>query len=141
MDYGAFLGATIEAAPGNIAQKGIAIRLDQGPGGAAQGNAFALFETDTLRYAGFWTGRGLIDWHGIALDGKHGAHPRIIGDLQLGNPNAPGWANPETGGFSDPRLRGVDRVAYGPLPRSWAHWKGLHRQGQRVVLELSLIHI
>ena len=138
MDYGAFLGATIEAAPGNIAQKGIAIRLDQGPGGAAQGNAFALFETDTLRYAGFWTGRGLIDWHGIALDGKHGAHPRIIGDLQLGNPNAPGWADPETGGFSDPRLRSVDRVAYGPLPRSWAHWKGLHRQGQRVVLEYTV---
>ena len=138
MDYGAFLGATIEVAPGNIAQKGIAIRLDQGPGGVTQGNAFALFETDTLRYAGFWTGRGLIDWHGIALDGRHGAHPRIVGDLQLGNPNAPGWADPEKDGFSDPRLRGVDRVAYGPLPRHWAHWKGLHRQGHHVVLEYTV---
>ena len=142
MDYGAFLGATIEAGPGNIAQKGIAIRLDQGPGGATQGNAFALFETDTLRYAGFWTGRGLIDWHGIALDGRHGAHPRIVGDLQLANPNAPGWADPEAdlqeGSFGDPRLRGVDRVAYGPLPRRWAHWKGLHRQGHRVLLEYTV---
>ena len=52
MDYGAFLTASIEVSAGNIAQKGIAVRLDDGPGGVSQGNAFVLFDTDTMRVAG-----------------------------------------------------------------------------------------
>ena len=138
MDYGPFLTASIEVRPGNIAQKGIAIRLDDGPGGVSQGNAFALFETDTLRFAGVWTGRGLIDWRGIALDGKHAVHPRIVGSLVLANGNGPGWQAPAAKAWEDTRLRGVDEVAYGPLPRDWAHWKGLHRQGNRVLLEYTV---
>ncbi len=138
MDYGAFLTASIEVRPGNIAQKGIAIRLDDGPGGVSQGNAFAVFETDTLRFAGVWTGRGLIDWRGIALDGKHAIHPRIVGTLVLSNGNGPGWQGPGKETWEDTRLRGVDKIAYGPLPRGWAHWKGLHRQGDRVVLEYTV---
>ena len=145
MDYGAFLTASIEVAPGNIAQKGIAIRLDEGPGGVSQGNAFVLFDTDTMRVAGFWTGRGFINWQGIAMDGRHATHPRLVGNLLFSNGNAAGWAatRPQRGDgktteWTDTRLRGVDGVAYGPLPRPWAHWKGLHRQGSRVVLEYSI---
>ena len=33
MDFGPVLFWTLQVAPGNIAQKGIAIRLDDGPGG------------------------------------------------------------------------------------------------------------
>ena len=145
MDYGAFLTASIEVASGNIAQKGIAIRLDDGPGGVSQGNAFVLFDTDTMRVAGFWTGRGLINWQGIAMDGRHATHPRLVGNLMFSNGNAAGWAsarkndNGKKGGnWKDTRLRGGDGVAYGPLPRKWAHWKGLHRQGSRVVLEYTV---
>ena len=132
MDYGAFLTASIEVTPGNIAQKGIAIRLDEGPGGVSQGRAFVLFDTDTMRVAGFWTGRGFINWQGIAMDGRHAIHPRLVGNLEFSNGNAAGWAatrphgdGGKTGHWTDTRLRGVDGVAYGPLPRTWAHWKGL----------------
>ena len=130
MDYGAFLTASIEVAPGNIAQKGIAIRLDEGPGGVSQGNAFVLFDTDTMRVAGFWTGRGLINWQCIAMDGRHAIHPRLVGKLVFANGNAAGWASAleknragARDNWKDTRLRGVDGVAYGPLPRRWAHWK------------------
>ena len=51
MNYGPYLSASIEAAPGNIAYKGIAIRLDDGPGGVSKGREFVVFETDTLRMA------------------------------------------------------------------------------------------
>ena len=47
MDYGPYLSASIEAAPGNIAYKGIAIRRDAGPGGVSKGSEFVLFDTDT----------------------------------------------------------------------------------------------
>ena len=36
MDYGPFLTATIEVEPDNIVGKGLAIRLDDGPGGVAR---------------------------------------------------------------------------------------------------------
>ncbi|MEE2948053.1 MAG: hypothetical protein VX392_07025, partial [Verrucomicrobiota bacterium] len=38
MNYGPYLTASIEVAPDNIAYKGIAIRLDDGPGGVSKGN-------------------------------------------------------------------------------------------------------
>ncbi len=145
MDYGAFLTASIEVSAGNIAQKGIAVRLDDGPGGVSQGNAFVLFDTDTMRVAGFWTGRGLINWQCIAMDGRHAIHPRLVGKLAFSNGNAAGWASARGqnsegvwNNWKDTRIRGVDGVAYGPLPRRWAHWKGLHRQGSRVVLEYTV---
>jgi hypothetical protein len=37
MDYGPCLAATYEAAPGNLAYKGLAVRIDPGPGGVASG--------------------------------------------------------------------------------------------------------
>ena len=37
MDMGPALFWTLQVAPGNIAQKGIAIRVDDGPGGAKEG--------------------------------------------------------------------------------------------------------
>ena len=39
MDFGPALFWTYEVAPGNIAQKGIAVRLDDGPGGVSKGRA------------------------------------------------------------------------------------------------------
>ena len=71
MDYGNFLIGSFELAdfenraaaqqsdgppdfvpPGaNIAQKGIAVRLDAGNGGVSQGKVWVVFEHDTLRLA------------------------------------------------------------------------------------------
>src|SRR5262245_20348690 len=62
MDYGAFFTASLEVEAANIANKGIAIRLDHGPAGVSKGNEFLLFDTDTLRCAAAWTGMEFIDW-------------------------------------------------------------------------------
>ena len=40
MDYGTALFWTYQVAPGNIAQKGIAVRLDDGPGRVSKGRAW-----------------------------------------------------------------------------------------------------
>jgi hypothetical protein len=138
MDYGPFLSATVQLRPGLVARKGIAVRLDPGPGGVSQGAAFAIFDTDTLRVAGAWTGRGFIDWKGIAFDGSHQTHPSVAGRVLYANPDGPGWAHPQDGTFADPRPKGSDARPYGPLPRAWARWTGLTLDGDRVALAYRL---
>jgi len=122
----------------NFSYKGIAMRLDQGEGGVAEGQAFALFDHDLLRFSGFWTGQGFIDYEDILLNDVHNIFPRTVGSIQVENPVAPGWANPATGGFEDPRFVAVDGRPFGPLPCEWAHYKGLYYHGQRVVLHYTL---
>lgn len=138
MDYGPFFSASLQVARGNIAYKGIAVRLDPGPGGMAAGKAFALFDTDTLRMAAGWIGEGFIDWQGIAFNGKHAVHPSIVGTIVFSNPVGPGWANPQGGTWTDPRLRGRDKLPYGPLPRAWGRWKGVYLHGRTVVLSYTV---
>lgn len=142
MDYGPSLSATYEVSPGdgsNIAYKGMAVRLDAGPGGVSRGRAWAVYDQDTMRLAAFWTGQGFIDWHSINFDGQHQVHPRIVGAIELVNPNGPGWANPATGRFDpDLRERGRDGRHYGPLPRSWVHYRGMYRHGDRMILSYTV---
>lgn len=140
-DYGPRLINTYEIGRGarNIAQKGIAIQLDQSPGGIAQGNAWAVFDHDTMRLAGVWTSGGFIDWQGIHFDGRHGIHPHAVGDVLLSNPTGPGWAEPQTGSLSDAkRVEGRDGRRYGPLPRSWAQYNGLRQHGRRTLIEYTV---
>ncbi len=159
MDYGPFLIGTYEIAddarraaaaqlkgaqldtvtPGaNIAQKGIAIRLDAGTGGVAAGRAWVVFEHDTLRLAAGWTGEGFIDWEGINFNGRHVVRPRTVGTPVFETADAPGWADPATGRFDDPRLVGADGRRFGPLPRAWARFRGLHRSGSRIVFSYTV---
>jgi cytochrome c2 len=130
MDYGPFLTASIEAPhpATNIAFKGIAINLGANSGG--DHNEAVIFDTDLLRYSAGWTG-GFVALTGIVFDGEHWAYPRIEGPQLFGNPIAPGWAN--AGSFHDPR-----EFPYGPLPRNWAHWKGLYLHEQKVVLSYTV---
>jgi putative heme-binding domain-containing protein len=127
-DYGPFLSGTFEVGKGggNIARKGLAIRLDDGPGGVGRGHDWAVYELDTLRVAAFWTGERFIDWAGINFDGRHGAHPRVAGDVQAALATMPGWAEPKTGSFADPRPLGRDQKPYGPLPREQVRFRRLH---------------
>ena len=122
----------------NFAYKGIAMRLNAGDGGVAAGNAFALFDHDLFRLAGFWTGEGFIDYEDILLNDRHNIYPRTVGSVQFENPVAPGWANPATGGFDDPRFTAVDGRQFGPLPRDWAQYKGLFYHGDRVVIKYTI---
>jgi hypothetical protein len=140
MDYGPSLMNTYEVGgPGpNIAYKGIALRLDAGAGGVSRGKSWALFDHDTLRFAAAWTGDGFIDWKGIHFNGQHQVHPKLIGERHVENPVGPGWADPASGSFHDPRFLGRDQRPYGPLPRPWARFKGVYAYGDQTVLAYSV---
>jgi hypothetical protein len=138
MNYGPYLTASLQVAPGNIAYKGIVIRLNDGPGGVSKGNQFVVFDTDTLRYAAAWTGNEFIDWRSIVYDGSHGTHPSIVGKTIYTNPVGPGWSHPVSGSWEDQRIRGRDKKPYGPLPRKQAHWKGLYLHQNKVLLSYSV---
>ncbi len=138
MDFGPALMWTLEAAPGNIAYKGIAVRLDEGAGGVSKGRVWMLYDHDTMRVAAAWTSDKFVDWKGIAFDGSHGTHTKIFGETAFMNANEPGWANPAKGDYDDDRLLGLDKKPYGPLPRDWMRFAGLSHHGQRVVLHFSI---
>ena len=112
MDLGPALFWTYEVAPGNIAQKGLAIRLDEGPGGVSKGRAWMIYDHDTMRVAAATTGE-FIDWKGIAFDGSHGTHTRLAGERHFINPVGPGWS---LDGFEDRREVAKDGRRYGPHP-------------------------
>ena len=138
MDFGPVLNWTYEVESNNIAYKGIAIRLDEGGGGISKGHVWMLYDHDTMRVATGWTGEGFVDWKGIAFDASHQTHTSIVGDRAFINPAGPGWANPVTGSFEDPRLRGRDGKPYGPLPREWVHFQGTYLNASRVVLSYTV---
>jgi hypothetical protein len=136
MDFGPALFWTLQIAPGNIAQKGIAIRLDDGPGGVSKGRVWMVYDHDTMRVAAATTG-DFVDWKGIAFDGSHGTHTSLTGDRHFVNPVGPGWASPD-GKWDDVRLVGRDKKRYGPLPREWAHYEGMYLHGSKVVIAASI---
>ena len=133
MDFGPVLYCTYQVAPGNIAQKGLAIRLDDGPGGVSKGRAWMIYDHDTMRVAAATTG-DFVDWKGIALDGSHGTHTSLTGERHFINPAAPGWASPEGKWDDDARVVGKDKLRYGPLPREWARFEGMYLHGNRAVI-------
>lgn len=122
----------------NFAYKGIAIRLDPGAGGVSKGSSWMIFDHDVMRVAGGWTGEGFIDWNGILLNDRHETYPRTIGELHFETPVGPGWANPSTGSFEDPRFTARDGRKFGPLPRQWADYKGLYHYENTVVIAYSV---
>ena len=136
MDFGPALFWTFEVAPGNIAQKGIAIRLNEGPGGVSKGRAWMVYDHDTMRLAAATTG-DFVDWKGIAFDGSHGTHTSLSGERQFVNPVGPGWASPD-GKWDDARPRGHDNLPYGPLPRDWVHYEGMYLHGAKAVIAATV---
>ena len=136
MELGPALFWTYEIAPGNIVQKGIAIRLDAGPGGVTKGHAWMIYDHDTMRVAAATTGE-FVDWKGIAFDGSHGTHTSMIGEKHFINPVGPGWASPD-GKWDDDRLVGRDDRRYGPLPREWARYEGIYFSNGKAVIAATI---
>ncbi len=134
-DYGPFLAATVQAGTdaGGIVRKGFSVRLDPGPEGIGRGRAFAMHDLDTLALAAIWTGEGFIDWQGINFDGRHGAWPHAVGTVQAFLAEGPGWADPETGSFTDPRPLGRDGRPFGPVP--WTRMRSVHHAGDTILLD------
>ncbi|MCE9561394.1 MAG: c-type cytochrome [Planctomycetes bacterium] len=140
MDYGPSLMNTYEVGgPGpNIAYKAIAVRLDSGSGGVSRGKRWAMFDHDTMRFVAAWSGDGFIDWKGIHFNGQHQVHPKLIGEVHLANPVGPGWAEPTTGSFKDPRPLGRDKRPYGPLPKEWAKFRGIYHFGDQTIVSYTV---
>ncbi|MEM9413518.1 MAG: DUF6797 domain-containing protein, partial [Planctomycetota bacterium] len=140
MDYGPSLNNTLEISDdgSNIAQKGIAIRLDVGPGGVESGQHWVVYDHDTMRMAASWRG-DFIDYNGIHFNGVHQRHPKLASEVDFQNLPGPGWANPEDGAFgNESRTLGRDGRYYGPLPTSWLKFNGLYRFGQQTVLSYRI---
>ena len=137
MNYGPYLSTSLEVRGAGIVNKGIAVRLDAGEGGVSKGSAFMLYDTDLMNCAAGWSG-GFIDWRGIAFDGRHNAHASITGTQAFANSVGPGWRSPTGKWADDARVKGLDNKSYGPLPRGWAHYKGLYVNGNRVVLSYTV---
>ncbi len=138
MDYGPTLMATVEVGKDNLAYKGISIRLDPGPGGVSRGRAWAVYDHDTMQLEAAWTGPGFIDWNAIGFNGRHEVHAKLVGTVHVANPPGPGWANPKTGQFDDPRPKGRDGHPYGPMPREWMRYRGLYHHGDRAILSYTV---
>lgn len=138
MQFGPVLFWTLEVAPGNIAQKGIAVRLDPGPGGISHGRVWLTYDHDTMRAAAAWSGDEFVDWRGIAFDGSHGTHTGIVGEKLFVNPPGPGWAKPGTRDFADDRPRDKEGNPYGPLPRGHVDYRGTYLSGDRVVIDYTV---
>ena len=114
-----------------IATKGISVKLGT--------DAAICFDIDTCRYAAAWTGE-FVDVSQSNLTRDQGPWPLIVkGALAFTSDDAPGWA--KAGSFkdtrhanSDPRLKNGE----GPLPRDWAHYRGLYRDGDKAVFEYTV---
>ncbi len=128
MDYGQFLTASIKApAPSNNnANKGIAVKL-----GSETHPAAICFDTDLLRVSAGWKG-GFLKLKGTPFDGSHGSWPEVNGTEIFGTKPGPGWANKD-GDFKDPRPE-----PFGPLPASWAKYKGMYQDGDKVVFSYTV---
>lgn len=137
MNYGPTMAGTFEFGNDghNFAYKGIAVRLDPGPGGVAQGHQWIVYDHDTMRVAGAWRGDQFIDWNGIQFNGRHNIHPRIQGEVQFENHASPGWMNPNSKTWDDPRITGRDGKHYGPLPKEWTSFEGLYHYEQFALIQ------
>ncbi len=126
MNYGPFITATLEIPGATKVNKGVAIHLGGEPGGAI------CFDLDLLRYGAGWTD-GFLNLRGTPYDGAHGPSPSVQGKVVWKTQGGPGWANPESGDWKDPR-----QEPYGPLPRSWAKFVGLYLHGDNVLLRYDV---
>lgn len=98
-------------------------------------NGAACFDTGELRWAAVWTGGGL-KLMGTPFDGTHRppekSRPAAVGTALFGTSHGPGWS--QNGDWRDPRTE-----PYLPLPKEWAHWRGLHDAGgDQLILEYSV---
>ncbi len=125
MDYGPFISTAVAANDNNLTYKGIVIPLTPDHTGGA-----VAFDTDLLRYSAGWID-GLIDFADVEFNGWHQSYPSIEGKLLWENKVEPGWAKDDS--FEDTRT-----IPFGPLPRDWAHWKGLYLHEDKVILSYTV---
>lgn len=122
---GPFLSATIRGPKGSgtIAMKGIVVNV-------GEKEAYFCFDTDLLRPAMGWTG-DFLEFGNTVHQIAWPPPPQVRGTPVFSTPVKPGWAKGDT--LSDPREN-----AQGPLPKDWAHYKGLYQHGTKVVFKYTV---
>ncbi|MEY2410296.1 MAG: hypothetical protein QOF48_2966, partial [Verrucomicrobiota bacterium] len=99
-------------------------------------NATACFDTELVRMSAGWTGGFLTLPTG--RDGLEGI-PEPSGETQFSTQRGPGWAH--NGSFEDPRPPAPEDPKgkpCGPMPRDWAHWRGIHQYGHEILLSYTV---
>ena len=121
---GPVFSGTIKAKfPGdNVTMKGIVVTVGDGKG-------YVCYDTDLLRTSLGWTG-DFLEFGNSQTQIQHPQPPSVKGTPVFGSKAEPGWA--KGGIFADPRLQ-----KQGPLPKDWAHYRGLYMNGDRVVLSYT----
>ncbi|MEM6572217.1 MAG: ThuA domain-containing protein, partial [Planctomycetota bacterium] len=125
MDYGPFLSTALSVGRDlPPVHKGIVLRLRTLDGEPT--DLRAVFDTDLLALRSVWDGE--VALRGIVYDGPHGIFPEADGEPFLRNAAVPGVVF--EGADGDPRAE-----PWGPIPESVGAWRGLHLDGDDVVLE------
>lgn len=133
MDVGPFFSGYLITQPVNgrtqsgqpLALKTISLKL------APDNKASAAFDTQLMRMAYAWTD-GFIKLP-VKRDGLEG-FPEVIGNTVFATARIPGWADAK-GSFADPRERYEGKgEPVGAMPHEWLKWRGLHLNGDKMVL-------
>ncbi|HWE04299.1 MAG TPA: DUF6797 domain-containing protein [Tepidisphaeraceae bacterium] len=124
MDYGPVMANTFEAPNGNLAVKGVLIKLDK------EHEAGVLYDTELCRLACAWVGPN-VHLASRVFSNDNNFHCTIDNGVQFATGMTPGWANGEK--VDDPR-----NPKDGPLPHEWAHYKGLYRHGDQIVVSYTV---
>jgi len=145
MDYGPFLSASLENARGQTALNGLGSAANKGIAvrhGARE--ACSVFDTETVRMAGGWTG-GWLRLQGVVFDGEHGPNPGPAKEAKPyyeTNPG-PGWS--ADGSFKDNRRLpnggkgdAYAKVPLGPISAAEAKYRGLYLHGEQVIFAYSV---
>ena len=133
MNYGSLISSSVTmpwAANGEdlggIVLKGVSIHLGD--------QAWACFDTGELRWAGVWTGDGL-KLMGTPYDGTHRpperSRPAAVGTFLFGTSHGPGVS-------ADGDFRDLRTEPYVPVARERAHYEGLDRVGDAVVVHYTV---
>ncbi|MGV3774750.1 MAG: DUF6797 domain-containing protein [Verrucomicrobiales bacterium] len=121
---GPFLSATVRAPKSNeaIAMKGIVVTVGK--------DAYICYDTDLMRVSMAWTG-DYLEFGNTLNQIAWPPPPQVKGNPVFSTKAGPGWAKGET--LADPR-----EIKQGPLPKDWAHYKGLFVYNDQVVFSYTV---
>ena len=107
-----------------IADKGIVVTA------GADTKACFCYDTDLMRLSLAWTG-DFLEFGNTLTRIEWPPPPQAKGNPVFGTRPGPGWSKEDR--FTDPRPN-----HQGPLPKDWAHYRGLYVHGDDVVLSYTV---
>jgi hypothetical protein len=123
---GPFFSGTIRGPKSNeaIAMRGIVVTVGE------QKRAFVCYDMDLMRVSMAWTG-DFLEFGNTQTQIAWPPPPQVKGSPVFSTKAAPGWGKDES--LADPRPK-----HQGPLPKDWAHYRGLYVSGNNVVFSYTV---